>query len=240
MSERKASFAFVPDVSSPEGRFPARIALPVALASVVVVIGAVALVTAGRGDESVREAARRTRSERTARLSIVATLDVGSGIPAAVQAEGVFDLDRRRGRLTYWAGQQEGTEIIVEAGVAYVRRDDQWLGGPVVDLVAGPLGSALSLGVDPWGTLEIARASTKVTKVGGEIVGGEQATHYHAVSDLAGVEAPSLDAFRAGAVPVDVWLDKKGRLRRMVIQGGALTLTVELHDFGTRVDWAPR
>ncbi len=117
-------------------------------------------------------------------------------------------------------------------------------------------------GNDPAAALDFLRGASEDTrKVGEEKVRGADTTHYAATLDLdkaAQSLAPDLrdDFERATAqlgtkqMPVDVWIDDDGRLRKMTyaldtskLQGaasggatGKVTTTVELFDFGVEVD----
>jgi hypothetical protein len=106
---------------------------------------------------------------------------------------------------------------------------------------------------DPSGQLDQLRGAGDVTKVGSEQVRGTDTTHYKATIDLRkSVErAPAAQREAArrsveniikdtgqSSVPMEVWLDKAGRARRLKftqkIQGKSVTLTMELYDFGTK------
>ena len=117
---------------------------------------------------------------------------------------------------------------------------------------------------DPTKTLEYLRgASEDVTEVGDEKVRGADTTHYKATVDLrkaaeAQPEAKeaieqAIEQLGTSIVPMDVWIDDEGRLRRMRYemdlskspqaqqsgqQLGNLKLDMELYDFGTKVDVA--
>lgn len=81
---------------------------------------------------------------------------------------------------------------------------------------------------DPTQFLEYLRASSGgVTKVGGETVDGVPTTHYQATLQLSSVldrlpaseqsaaKAELEKLGNAGAIPVDVWVDAQGRVRRI-------------------------
>jgi hypothetical protein len=108
-------------------------------------------------------------------------------------------------------------------------------------------------GSDPGAQLAMLRAISKVELVGEEEVGGEPATHFNGVVGLerALKRAPKSDrprlraafeAFGKQRVPVDVWLDATGRLRRFdaTIEAPTLDTDAEVSavysDFGTPVD----
>jgi hypothetical protein len=106
---------------------------------------------------------------------------------------------------------------------------------------------------DPSSQLDQLRGAGNVKKVGTEKVRGTATTHYKATLDLrkAAERAPAAQREAArrsidnlvkqtgqSTIPVEVWIDKQGRARRMsfdeAIKGTSLKLTMELYDFGTR------
>jgi hypothetical protein len=115
---------------------------------------------------------------------------------------------------------------------------------------------------NPTNTLEYLRgAADDVTEVGSEKIRGEDTTHYKATLDLtkAGEAEPkakeaideAIKQLGTSTIPVEVWIDDEGRLRRMRYdmdlskspqakesgqQLGNLHLDMELYDFGTKVD----
>ena len=113
---------------------------------------------------------------------------------------------------------------------------------------------------DPKAFLEFLRkAGGEVTEVGSEEVRGVATTHFHTVLTPAKmIEASSgtdrkkmqeaLDQLGASAevdVPVDVWIDADGMVRKMVLEvsaatagtdGSKMVVTIELYDFDAPVD----
>lgn len=117
----------------------------------------------------------------------------------------------------------------------------------------------LALVLDPLGPLDLlCRPVARVEVVGDDDVRGTPAEHLRATLDLAGhagdgsgdagdegVLAGSFEArlVAAGvdALPVDVWLDGDGVVRRLQISldaAGSLTTTFDVYDVGTEVDVA--
>jgi hypothetical protein len=100
--------------------------------------------------------------------------------------------------------------------------------------------------------------TTDLEELGREDVRGEPTTHFRVTVDLAaalGEVAPGLrdevgrvfEQLGTGTVPMDVWVDGDGRLRRLVFEmqvpsvdgadgEAAVAVTMELHDFGVEVD----
>lgn len=109
--------------------------------------------------------------------------------------------------------------------------------------------------VDPQQWLQQLLASTDTKKVGTDTVQGEQMTHYRTTIDPAKALSKVPAAQRAAlqkamkqigmsSVPVDVWVDGKGLLRRESLsldygQGlgnATMKLTFDMHDFGEPVN----
>jgi LppX_LprAFG lipoprotein len=108
--------------------------------------------------------------------------------------------------------------------------------------------------VDPQQWLQQLLASTNTRKVGTDVVQGEQMTHYSATVDpskLSDVPADKRAAVRKAlqrvgmtSIPVEVWVDGQGLLRResmtldfgKALQGSTMSMTFDLHDFGTAVN----
>lgn len=116
---------------------------------------------------------------------------------------------------------------------------------------------------DPRRTLDYLRVvSGEIRTVGQERVRGVPTTHYRAAVDLRKyadvVPAEQRELVRkatetlveqlgVGAVPVDVWVDGDGLVRRIALEFDtgaaasaplATTMTMELYDYGARVDVA--
>jgi hypothetical protein len=116
------------------------------------------------------------------------------------------------------------------------------------------LGRLLSAGQNPSQSLELLRSSGTFSEVGKENVDGVEATHYHGTVDLKKAAAASgvtgksverlLDQGAPAEVPVDVWVDDSGYVRRYQTSyeqsdGGrtsSLGLTIDLSDYGTPVE----
>lgn len=221
--------------------------------------------------------AEETREAGTSRLAVLVEAEQPA---LKLGGDGVFDYASRRGRiamdLSSLGVPGGGTSTVLVAGtVFYIELPPaaaSQLGGKSwikVDLAelgkmqGIDLGQLNSLqGNDPAAALDFLRGASEDTrKVGEEKVRGADTTHYAATLDLDKA-AQSLDAEvrddfeRATAqlgtrqMPVDVWIDGDGRLRKMTyaldtskLQGapaggaaGTVKTTVELFDFGVEVD----
>ncbi|GEM_PF-1411981 len=120
---------------------------------------------------------------------------------------------------------------------------------------------------DPTQGLGMVRGADNVVKIGTDTIRGVQTTHYQLTVDLdkAIADAPTPEArdslqklsnlYTVRKLPVDLWLDDQGRVRRfqeslnsgtirlpnnLLTQGdpfaGHVTLTYDLYDFGRPVD----
>ena len=101
---------------------------------------------------------------------------------------------------------------------------------------------------NPLWLFDLLRGVTEAREVGSEIVGGRTCRHLRASADMGRVaeETPDLTALplgfayeELGAIPVEVWLDDAGLVRRIDFEArliGAATQvhSLELSDFGTR------
>jgi hypothetical protein len=117
-------------------------------------------------------------------------------------------------------------------------------------------GTQLSESSNPAAAAKVLEAiGDSATKVGTATVHGARTTHYRGTIDVAASTAKLSDSFAKAAVeklrasgvtqlPVDVYLDDQGRLRRLTekvtltVKGVAeeVTTQIDLYDFGTRVD----
>jgi hypothetical protein len=159
-------------------------------------------------------------------------------------------------------GLDEPMEVIVDGDTIYMRIpafEQQigaaWVTAAIDDPAADQLGGATN---DPSAMLDTLRGvSDDVEEVGSEDVRGVETTHYSATIDIeqALEELPpderdrlegQLDALGGGDLPVDVWIDDDGLVRRMEMtldelvaadgMEGAATISMEFYDYGEPVD----
>ena len=128
---------------------------------------------------------------------------------------------------------------ILPAGARWASMDLEKLGSKYgVDL--GQLSQ-----VSPTDTLAALKEAGSVTNLGAATIKGVPTTHYQAVVDLGKVPGGKALAKEAhlSAVPVDVWIDKQGLTRRLVLsetidangQSAATRITMDLSRFGEAV-----
>ena len=108
---------------------------------------------------------------------------------------------------------------------------------------------------DPSQALQLLSGAEDFQEVGNEEVRGVETTHYRGTVDMAKVaeNAPTnlqddirkiVEQTGDRAVPMDIWIDGDGLVRRLewtqhLPQGTAMTMAEELYDFGVDVDAAP-
>ncbi len=253
-----------------------RRALPSVLAALAIAIGAVALLAPNHGQaiDPVAQAADATVNAGTAEFGLAGKVTAaGQTIP--LSGNGVMDMRGLRGRMTIntqvpGAGQVSIEELIdgttfyvkvpqmarVAGGKQWMKLDLAALGkAEGVDL-SGALQGGQNNPADMLGALKGVGASRKV---GEEAIGGALTTHYHADIDLQKAVEAVGDAKTAGALkqvyeqsgiktmPVDVWIDRSGRVRReqlaMSFGSGAeqagVDMTIDFTRFGVPLDVTP-
>jgi hypothetical protein len=267
-------------------RRPSRwLAAPIA-AVVALVVGLVALQPfadeAPAGAAVVRAAAATTEAAGTARFSVAI-----EGMGQSVTAEGVGDLASGDGQVTVHAPAPVGDVDVVHLGddlyvsapaaLGDVVGGARWIHVDRATLasLAAKAGDEGLGGVDPSAALDPVKAvdlvrsvSGEVTEVGPDTVGGDPVTHYSTQLDPAKLaDQLATDADRAelsqalgqvGPVPLDLWVDDAGRLRKVSVSldlgalplpalpggsdgsgqqpEGPLTVTFELSAFGVPLD----
>lgn len=211
----------------------------------------------------VAQAADKTVSAGGAKVAF--TIDAAG---QAMKGTGFMDASARKGRIRFALPQGQGDlETVFLQRVVYLhlpaKLSAQVPGGKPwlkLDLDKLAKSQGIDLGAlqstsnsDPSQQLDQLRGAGEVKRVGDEKVRGAQTTHYRAKIDLRRAADKAPAAQRAAAkrsverliklqgtstLPVDVWLDGQGRLRRervtQKIQGQSLDFTMDLYDFGTR------
>jgi len=236
-------------------------------------LGALALLAAGCGGggssaspADIAQAATKTSSTG----SFEADFGI-SGQGLSGTGSGVFDNgDNPAGQLSMIVDAGGGNRIpvdtVVTGDVFYMRspafartlaNDKQWIKLDLAKLAQQrgvDLGGLLNASPTPNNALAYLAGAEDVEKVGSEKVGDNDTTHYRVrvnVSDAAkkasGSAKSSLQGVQASGVkklPMDVWLDPNGYIRKVSYQEHAgrqqaAKVTMQLHDFGSRVAIAP-
>lgn len=179
--------------------------------------------------------------------------DAPAGTPTDTSIDAVMD-----GTVMYM--KMPGLSQELPGGKPWLRFDLQ-VAGEELGIDLGALMQAG--GSDPTRTLQYLRgASGEVETVGEEEVRDVDATHYRAnlsfekiveqaPEDLRAEIEPTVDLLKewvgSDAMPVDVWLDREGRMVRQKqsfeyvsgpAAGSSVSMTMEMYDFGADVDVA--
>ncbi|MGW7053907.1 hypothetical protein [Streptomyces sp. NPDC054887] len=217
------------------------------------------------GTAAVRTAYERTAEAETARMTLRTSAE---GRTVSANGQGVIDLAEGDSEMTLTADGQRIEQRVVdgvlyqklpEAQQAKVPGKKPWV---KIDLkkAARQSGGGSSQANDPAESAAFAKGVTDkdVRKLGTERVGGTDTTRYRVTVDvdkLAGsgdrAKAEQLKRQLGPTLPMDVWLDDDGRIRRQQIDmrvnapdgdrsGGPrkaeVRTVVEFSDFGAELD----
>lgn len=232
------------------------------LFATVLIAGAVTPVLAGCGASNaidpavVANAADKTASAGGARMTMAVQVR-----GRTLTGSGLLDMRGRRFQMTMQLPGQGSLEMRLIDQVMYMRlpgRLRQSLPGgktwAKIDLQKALKSKGIDLqslqsatGGNPSDQLEQLRGAGRVQRVGKETVRGASTTHYTATVDLrkAAKNAKARQSverlIKLGGpttVPIDVWLDDQGRVRRERFQekinGESASGTIELYGFGDR------
>lgn len=220
-----------------------------------------AVPTAAAGAALLEEAAEATTALTTGSFSSTATF----GGSETLTIEGSFDTERPAFRAeASGSGMAEGLAVTTVGEVIYVKSGDSLdlfdAPTPWISLDLGSVGGGEGFDVDDLGPIELdpttfvdllREVAGEVTTVGTEDVRGVSTTHLRAVLDVGEVAADAADRFGEalpedlegvldGEVPIDVWVDADGLIRRMTTEveagaDGAIAISFELFDLGEPV-----
>jgi hypothetical protein len=190
-------------------------------------------------------------------------------VDGGLRASAVSDLSQVAQALGDAGQQLEGdwthpARVVVDGGMVYSqlgpmaqalgRAPEDWSSAELADLVGSGAvadNDTLALALDPLGPLDqLLRPVVEVGEVSGsgEAVRDTAVRHLRASLDLAGAggAAPADGSFEARLVaagvdrlPVDVWLDGAGVIRRLAVTvdaAGGLTTTFDVYDVGDVTD----
>jgi len=218
------------------------------------------------GSPAVSRAAAATARAPGFRFA-VSLEGAGAGQAFSVHGEGALSQPGRAGHLDLvWAGR--ATHEILAGGDVYVQAAPlnpggaRWLRVDLGTMIQALGAGAALASAGPAQTLDLLRAADAGSQVGHAVVGGASTTAYRVTADLrrfVSLAAPSLradaaryDSILAGragqrTVPVEVWIDHAGRVRRVRLKLSACagsrrmteTATVEYFDFGPQVPVTP-
>ena len=227
----------------------------------------------GGGAKSVSADVIVAAAAKSARAGSVEADFKMSGAGTKGSGSGVFNTgESRSGQLSLkvaLAGREVQIDSIVSRNVLYMRSPAfSQLGqlGPGKEWVKLDLGQlAQQRGIDlsslantsptPASALVYLRGSSHVENVGSDEIRGVSTTHYRVIVDLGRAAAKStrstqqalrrvIEATGAKRLPIDVWVDESGYVRKMAYaqgsgNGRAVKITMELHDFGAPVQVKP-
>ncbi|HZF91578.1 hypothetical protein [Streptomyces sp.] len=217
------------------------------------------------GTQAVRSAYEKTAEEDTARVTLkVRTSAEGTSVTA--NGKGTVDLDDGDSVMTVTAEGQRIEQRVIDQVLYQKPPAGQAPGGKPwikIDLkkVAAQQGAGGQSMNDPARSAALARAidDRDVTNKGSAEIGGVATTRYHVTVDVAKLpDGAQLSKQLGPALPMDIWLDDEGRIRRqqvdMTVQApatpksgaGAKTATgpqrmtvrtvLEFSDFGTELE----
>jgi len=207
----------------------------------LVTVGALAAVLAGCGgverEPNLAKAVERTEATGSSRLEIRA-LEMEEG-KTEVKCEGAADYVRKRFRLECEdLAPDEVVEILVIAATMYIRgmenaglgSSNRWSRLPLED--DDPI-----FDFSPEKLLAMLRAASRETeRIGEEDVRGESTVRYRL---MVNCEEAQLAGCPSDTAPVEVWIDDDGLVRRISVEDGGSTATIEFFDFGVEVDVEP-
>lgn len=231
----------------------------------VIAVVAVALTLVACGGQSNNVASnpaaalKAAAAKTTAGDSVKMELAAKTGSLAVATGTGAYDFKAKTGRFTLTGALIATFDLVLTPGKIYIKTPNApkpWTAVTDADLANSPSAGFLSSirsQIDPRATLDNLGKTTKnVRVVGTEKVRDENTTHIRAdvdLSDAAIAKAPkdlqdslrqARQSIQADSYPIEVWLDKDGRVRKLVYtltvnqNGQTSTTTVELafYDFG--------
>lgn len=223
--------------------------------------------------DPVASAATKAQQAGTYKFDFTAHLQVagqnvsfdGSGV--ADEANQKLEMTMDFGGLLPASQSQNGTnaQFVIANNAMYMEMPflsnrlptgKQWLKVDLASLnsLGGGFGSFKQ--IDPQQYLQQLLASSNTRKVGADTVQGEQMTHYKTTVDIAKLDSVppeqrkevrrALKEVGMSQIPVDVWIDAQGLLRReqldltfgKALQSAQIAMTFDMHDFGAAVNVA--
>ncbi|OUD01700.1 hypothetical protein [Streptomyces swartbergensis] len=177
--------------------------------------------TQEQGTRAVRSAYDRTAEEDTAKVRLRVQTSA-QGTSESANGQGAVDFDDGDSVMTLAVQGQRIEQRVVDQVLYQKMPQGQAPGGkPWIKIDLGKVSAQQGAGdrsmSDPAQSAAYAKAITDkdVTKKGTATIGGVETTHYRVSVDVA--ELPNGDALRqqvGPTLPMDVWLDEEGRMRR--------------------------
>jgi hypothetical protein len=236
--------------------------------AVVAAVVAVLAPSHGTVIDPVAQAADTTASAVTAEFGIAGSVSV-AGQTIQLHGNGALDMRNQRMRMSVafpvpGLGSMQMDEIFdgdafyvhfpesiasrIPGGKSWMKLDLDTLGkASGVDLK-----KALQANEgNPADMLKALKGVGSSHKVGTEAIGGAPTTHYRADVDLSkaverigdGKVKQMFKTAGVSTIPVDVWIDPAGRVRREAVKfsgaGASMDMTISFTRFGVRVDTTP-
>ena len=250
-----------------------RILAPLAAAAAVVGVAVALLAPSnGTVLDPVAEAANVTTAAGTAEFGIAGNVTAaGQSIP--IKGNGAIDMKNQRMRMSMSIpvpgfGSMQ-TDALFDGNVLYMHLPDalaqkiplgkSWM---KLDVAALAKKSGVDLGQlsqanqgNPADMVQALKAVGSSRNLGSENIGGVATTHYRATIDpkkaleqipdkqSAGMLKQMLGTSGVSTIPLDVWIDRSGRVRRESIKfsaaGTSMDMTISFTRFGVPVDTTP-
>ncbi|MFF5575419.1 MULTISPECIES: hypothetical protein [Streptomyces] len=180
--------------------------------------------TREKGTRAVRSAYDRTAEEDTAKVKLRVQTS-GRGASQTANGQGAVDLDDGDSVMTVTVRGQQIEQRVIDRVLYQKMPEGQAPGGKPwikIDLgkVAARQGTDDRSMSDPAQSAAYAKAITDkdVTEKGSATVNGVKTTHYRVSVDVAGLpDGETLRKQVGPTLPMDVWLDDEGRMRRQQI-----------------------
>jgi hypothetical protein len=204
------------------------VALSLATVVVVLVVFALAQTGGGGGDplDAIARAAEATQREAGGNASIHATVTV-SNTPEGLTENGSMTFEnggRARGTIVvrgHSTGRRAKAEIIVDGTTTYTSSDQfdslseghKWV---EIDLSRASSSASLPADGGPTEGLKLLERMDGAEEVGKEGIRGVATTHYSGALPITEKEVFGVEA-QVSPPQVEVWIDAKGRVRRMTI-----------------------
>ena len=252
-----------------------RRALPSLLVAIAIVVAAVALLAPNHGQaiDPVAQAAATTVGVGSAEFGLSGNISVaGQTIP--MKGNGAIDMRRRAAHMTMSTSippmGDVAIEEILDGTTIYMKMPQlaQLPGGkPWAKIDLQKAGKAAGIDfsklmqngqTNPADMLGYLKGVGSSKKVGTESIRGAVTTHYRSQIDLKKAadklgDKKTADSMKqlfsqsgVSSFPVDVWIDRSGRVRRESMSmkfggavGGAMDMTIEFTRFGVPVDTTP-
>lgn len=214
----------------------------------------------GGTEDALAAAATTTSDAGSAKLSVAVQAPVGGSL-LMLRGDGAYDFRTGRGTLTLHLPPEYAVLYGTSTLKSIIDGDTTYMYDPArrawAILSDSPPQSTLDVFTelvpdDPTQILDFLEPGGDVETVGEESLFGTETTHYRAnvsVSKLVdNAPANVQQAVRASGMvhdgdtlPVDVWVDEAGMMRRIELKGRLgevdnVALTLDLFDFGTDVD----